>query len=584
MTDRGLMSHARRIRLGLVVVVAGMLAAGLVIASPRSAEAVSFPAITSISPSQGPTRGGTTITVTGMDFQVGANLFIGGFPAIGVTRVSDTQITGTTPPSDSGTGRAATVMVTNPDGAVATLTSAFFYATSEAPLAISGVTASTGPNSGGTSMTITGAGFSSAAAVFFGDLPGVGINVLGGSAIFARTPPGVTGSVAVTVVNPDGARVSLPNGFTFVGDISVATSIPGGGPLVGGSTIRVDGNGFARGATVKIGDVPVTSVTYVNSTQLVLVTPPGAVGPKSLTVTNPDGRSATTPQGFTYGPQPNSVTPVVSGLSPANGQSLGGTQVTVNGTGFSGGAMVYFGNVPSPSVSWNGASSLFVRTPSNLPGPVAVRVVNNDGATATLASGFTYEGTAGLTLSNASPATASSAGGAITINGNGINPGSWVTFNGVTAPSSTVIGSTQIVATVPPGLSGTVTVAVTQIGDVSATLPGGLTVTGSTTPPVITPPVTTPPVTTPPVAGGTGAFLVAPIFSTLGQALVIFGGGTVAQLEVAASAATAKGAWVQDPTGAYQLLVVGGPAFLKEQFQAKFAAGIAVNTPMALTR
>ena len=570
---------ARSRRLGLAFALA-FLATAVVFAAPDRAHADLLPKVTAVSPTQGPTSGGTPITVTGSDFQAGAKLYIGGIQAVGVMRVSSTQITGTTPSAGGGTGRSATVQVINPDGGVATLIAGFFLTAVENPLSITSIETSTGPNSGGTTVTIIGGGFNPAAAVRFGDVPATTVNVLGSSSIFARTPANV-GTVPVIVINPDNTSARLDNAFTYQGGVAIASVVPGGGAPAGGTTIQVIGNGFRPGATVKIGSGTATAVTYINSTRLIAVTPPGNLGPANVTVTNTDGTSSSV-TGFTYGPGPNAVVPKISAISPVSGSSLGGTQVTMSGVDFSGGAAVYFGGVPSPSISWNGTSSMFVRTPSNVSGPVAIMVINGDGASSTLADAYTYLGPDGLALTGMTPTTASSSGGTlISIAGNGINPGSWVTFNGVPAPISTVIGTTQIVATTPPGLTGAVTVAVTQIGGVSATAPVALTIAGATAPPpVVVPPVTSPP----PVAGGSGAFLVTPIFSTSGQALVIFGGGSTDQLEAAAGAAQATGAWVQDATGAYQLLVVGGPSFLKEAFQARFAAGIAVNTPAALTR
>ena len=83
---------------------------------------------------------------------------------------------------------------------------------------------------------------------------------------------------------------------------------------------------------------------------------------------------------------------------------------------------------------------------------------------------------------------------------------------------------------------------------------------------------------------GAGGFAAPPVFSASGQALVIFAGGSIDQLEAAASAARATGAWVQDAGGAYRLLVVGGPAFLKEQFTASFSGGLSANTAATLVR
>ena len=60
-----------------------------------------------------------------------------------------------------------------------------------------------------------------------------------------------------------------------------------------------------------------------------------------------------------------------------------------------------------------------------------------------------------------------------------------------------------------------------------------------------------------------------PTFTADGPANVVFMGGTVDQQEMAAAIVGANGVWVQDPTGAFQLLVVRGPTFLKDAFKAR---------------
>ena len=85
-------------------------------------------------------------------------------------------------------------------------------------------------------------------------------------------------------------------------------------------------------------------------------------------------------------------------------------------------------------------------------------------------------------------------------------------------------------------------------------------------------------------ATGTGAFVTSPRFGTGSMALVVYGGGSVAQLEAAAQAGEAKGVWAQDSSGAFLLFVVNGPTFVNEPFRTKFAAGIAANTAVTLVR
>ena len=87
-----------------------------------------------------------------------------------------------------------------------------------------------------------------------------------------------------------------------------------------------------------------------------------------------------------------------------------------------------------------------------------------------------------------------------------------------------------------------------------------------------------------PADAGAARFLAAPVFSSGGQALAIFSGGAVSDLEARAGSTGATGAWVQDQKGGYQLLVVGGPSFINAPFRASFATGIPTNTPVTLTR
>lgn len=81
-----------------------------------------------------------------------------------------------------------------------------------------------------------------------------------------------------------------------------------------------------------------------------------------------------------------------------------------------------------------------------------------------------------------------------------------------------------------------------------------------------------------------GTFITPPMFSAAGIALAIFGGGSVDDLEASAKAAGATGAWVQDWNGRMQLLVVGGPSILSEEFRKAFSTGIPSATAVALTR
>ena len=128
-------------------------------------------------------------------------------------------------------------------------------------------------------------------------------------------------------------------------------------------------------------------------------------------------------------------------------------------------------------------------------------------------------------------------------------------------------------------------------GGTLAPMPAPTTSTPAATPTptgtaTATPAATATPVATVTVtpAAVTPRFAGTPVFGTGGQAFAVFTGGTSGDLEAQAKAAGASGIWVQTSGGAYQLLVVDGPVFLNAAFRAAFAAGLAVNTPVTLTR
>jgi hypothetical protein len=83
------------------------------------------PTVTSVSPSSGPSAGGTAVTITGSDFQQNATVAFGGVEATPVTVASATQIQTHTPVHPSGT---VDIVVTNPtDGQSDKLAGAFTY-------------------------------------------------------------------------------------------------------------------------------------------------------------------------------------------------------------------------------------------------------------------------------------------------------------------------------------------------------------------------------------------------------------------------------------------------------------------------
>jgi len=99
--------------------------------------------VSSVSPISGPAAGGTTVTISGVNFQTGVSVTFGGFAATSVTLSNSTTIVAVTPEHSSG---SVTVAVTNSNGQSATLSSAFKFhsidllwnAPSSSPVTIAG--------------------------------------------------------------------------------------------------------------------------------------------------------------------------------------------------------------------------------------------------------------------------------------------------------------------------------------------------------------------------------------------------------------------------------------------------------------
>ncbi len=177
------------------------------------------PTVTSISPTNGTTAGGTSVTITGTGFLTGATVSIGGTAATNVNVVGSTSITTTTPAHAAG---AVNVVVTNTDAQAGTLTNGYIYG-NPAPT-VTSISPTTGSVAGGTSVTITGTGFLTGATVTLGGTAATNVNVVGATSITARTLAHAAGAVNVVVTNGDAQSGTLTNGYTY-------TTSTGGGPI-----------------------------------------------------------------------------------------------------------------------------------------------------------------------------------------------------------------------------------------------------------------------------------------------------------------------------------------------------------------
>ncbi len=401
--------------------------------------------LTSISPNSGFHLGGQTVTISGSGIQAPVRVTFGGVVAQ-VRSTTATSIQATVPasttPVEAGMTKAVDVEVTNALGQSNStsdkLASAWTYRGEnvDPPLAIFSVAPLSGPNEGGTMVTITGQSFKPPVQVIFGKTIG---GAFQGFQATVKTNPAPTESTIVAVTpSATGVGLSLANQlvdvqvrnvntgestiatgvFSYTGASLIVTSMsPLSGPYTGGTPVVIRGSGFDPRGTYQVqfgGTVqnfqppPAQGGTLLNVTTVPVsvsnCNPPS--GP--LTVTRLDtGESVQSAIRFSY----TVPTPNVTSLSPASGPQGGGTVVNIQGSGFDSqvrvtfnGAVAVVGSTSSTSVSATAPAftgtfdtetctdGMGTQGKRNKPKAVDVVVTNTaTGCGDTFPQGFTYQ-------------------------------------------------------------------------------------------------------------------------------------------------------------------------------------------------
>ena len=421
---------------------------------------LAVPTVSSVSPAAGPISGGTSISVTGTGLSGATAVGIGGRSATEVVVDSPTELTALTPAATG--GGPVDVTVTTPGGTSATATADQF--TYDPVPTVQRLSASGGPLGGGVTLSVIGTGFSaSGTTVDFGSTPATGVVVDSPVLLTAVVPPGLLGTVDVTVSTPGGtSATSAGDEFTYDPPPTLTGVSPPAGPAAGGATVVLTGTGLGAASAVHFGLTRVTDLTVISPSEVTVSAPPGT-GTVKMSVTTPGGTSAVTPADqYTY-----VAAPVVTSVSPAAGPLAGGTTLTVTGTNLAGATAVAFGSVDAGSLTVDSPTELTVTAPPGT-GTVDLTVTATGGTSAvTPADQYTY--VPAPTVSKVTPDDGPVAGGTrITVAGTNLTGASAVDIGLLPCTSLNLVSLTELVATVPAGAAGTVPVTVTTPGGTSA--------------------------------------------------------------------------------------------------------------------
>ncbi len=178
---------------------------------------------------------------------------------------------------------------------------------------------------------------------------------------------------------------------------SVTSISPTNGPTIGGTQVNIVGQGFstAPGAvTVSFGGILV-SATCSTVNACTVLSPAHAAGPVDVQVSVGALTSPIVPTDvFTYIAPPPPGSPIIASIAPTTGASMGGTVVTLTGSGFASKALppnpqsVTFGGIPASAVNCPTDTTCTVVSP---PGAGTVNVVITvDGLSSPFGVTFTY--------------------------------------------------------------------------------------------------------------------------------------------------------------------------------------------------
>jgi hypothetical protein len=251
------------------------------------------PRVTAVDPVNGPVAGGQTVAIGGLGFTTTTQVFFGSQPALGFEVQNDGSILAEAPPEAAGTVdvRVVTACAT---AATADATSCGESAAGPAdrytflpPPTVTAVQPVNGPEAGGTEVTVSGTGFTTATQVLFGTVPATAFQVQNDGSLVAEAPPEAPGTVDVRVVTACAtpatadatscgeSAASSADRFRFLPPPTVTALIPDQGPSSGGIPVTVQGSGFTTAVAVYFGSALAPGFAIQSDGSLLATLPPG---------------------------------------------------------------------------------------------------------------------------------------------------------------------------------------------------------------------------------------------------------------------------------------------------------------------
>ncbi len=344
-----------------------------------------------VTPNTGAQQGGEVVEVTGGGIEEPVRVTFDGTPAEVLSVTSD-RIRVRTPPSitqvATGTTRPVTVQATvrlnSADQATDALANGFVYLPGNTPPGgvqqpqVFSVTPASGPNEGGTEVTLQGVGFQSPVQVFFGtgttpnNFTGVEATVLSvtSSQLVVRTPSAsgigqANNNSAVNILVRNlgtGFAGVTTSAFTYGSRVIITSVAPNQIPYNSRSLVTVFGQGFSAPVAVSLAGLAATVISVTGTEIVVRASIPNIEGCTDVNgevrVVNINNGDFNTFDDFTY----HAFMPTIFGVTPPSGPGAIPSARTVNGANFEEPVRVVFGDAAA-GVNATSVSSISVTTP-----------------------------------------------------------------------------------------------------------------------------------------------------------------------------------------------------------------------------
>lgn len=323
-------AHARSL-VGRIAVILALLLTMVT----ATAAAASAPAVTGVSPSGGPTKGGQTVLIKGTDFTGTTAVKFGLVDATSFAIVSDTSIVAVVP--DAAAAGEQIIFVTNATG-TNTDGKAYKYA---GPT-VTKVSPEWAKPTVATIIAVSGSGFTGALAadVKLNGVAATAIWVVSDKLLIAKTAAsGNTAGLGDVVVTRNSVDSETgKSAYLVAAGAPTVSAIDGADTSTKaiGATLTITGTNFLGATQVNFGKSKITGadITIVSATSITVAVPKQSSGIIDVTVTTAAGTSATNlATDFSY---LSTTAPTVSSVFPEVFAKAAGGTFLMYGKGFTG--------------------------------------------------------------------------------------------------------------------------------------------------------------------------------------------------------------------------------------------------------